>query len=97
MDIIPLEWDRVMIVHAMSSYDLCSLDMMFYGYESMFMIYIYIVLWKTSLRTIVSRKGHLRQMIILQSCVYESYVYMSYVYEKCDYKSVIYTEVSFSV
>jgi hypothetical protein len=31
-----------MIVHAMSSYDLCSLDMMFYGYESMFMIYIYI-------------------------------------------------------
>jgi hypothetical protein len=30
-----------MIVHVMSSYDLCSLDMMFYGYESMFMIYIY--------------------------------------------------------
>jgi hypothetical protein len=36
-----------MIVHAMSSYDLCSLDMMFYGYESMFMIYIYIYIYVT--------------------------------------------------
>jgi len=86
----------VMMVHVTSSYDLCSLDMMFMV-TKVCLRYIYIVLRKTSLRTIVSQKGHLRQIIILQSCVYESYVYVSYVYERCDYKSTIYTEVPFSV
>lgn len=86
-----------MIVHVTSNDDLCSLDMMFYDCKSMFPKDSFgnnkkIVLRKTSLRTIISRKGHLRQMIILQSCVYKSYVY-----ERLDYESMIYGKVPFSV